>query len=244
MTAASVSTQPGDTRKNRTPFGRSRRTEINSSNDLFSPSAANPLLGVRKLDKRFFERITLEGTIVRLEPLSALHREGLCNAIRDGELWNLYVTLVPHPDNIDSFLHQADLHHEAGDGLAFAIVEKATNQIVGSTRYMKANVANKRLEIGFTFLAKSAQKTKINTEAKYLLLSHAFDTLGMNRVELITDFLNSTSRNAILRLGAKEEGLLRSHMVMPNGRIRDSVLYSIVRHEWFGIKQHLEAKLA
>ncbi|MEI8304373.1 MAG: GNAT family protein [Burkholderiales bacterium] len=191
-----------------------------------------------------FEKVILEGNIVRLEPLSELHREELCSAICDGELWNLYVTLVPHPENIDAFLNQANSNYEAGDGLAFAIVEKSTNRVVGSTRYMKANLANKRLEIGFTFLGKTWQKTKINTEAKYLLLTHAFELLGLNRVELITDYLNSTSRNAILRLGAKEEGILRSHMVMPNGRIRDSVLYSVVKHEWFGIKQHLEAKLA
>lgn len=190
-----------------------------------------------------FEKVILEGSVVRLEPLCELHREELCSAIYDGELWNLYVTLVPHPENIESFLNQANLNYEAGDGLAFAIIEKSTNKVVGSTRYMKANLANRRLEIGFTFLGKSWHKTKINTEAKYLLLTHAFETLGLNRVELITDYLNSTSRNAILRLGAKEEGILRSHMVMPNGRIRDSVLYSIVKHEWSGIKQHLEAKL-
>jgi len=191
-----------------------------------------------------FEKVILEGNIVKLEPLSELHIEALCNAILDGELWNLYVTLVPHPKNIESFLAQANANYEAGDGLAFAVIEKSTNKVVGSTRFMKANLANKRVEIGFTFLGKTWQKTRINTEAKYLLLTYAFEKLLLNRVELITDYLNSTSRNAILRLGAKEEGILRSHMVMPNGRVRDSVLYSIVRHEWPGIKQHLEAKLA
>ena len=191
-----------------------------------------------------FEKVVLEGSIVRLEPLSEFHREELCAAIYDGELWNLYVTLVPHPENIELFLNQANANYEAGDGLAFAIIDKSMNKVVGSTRYMKANLANKRLEIGFTFLGKTWQKTKINTETKYLLLTYAFENLGLNRVELITDYLNSNSRNAILRLGAKEEGILRSHMVMPNGRIRDSVLYSIVKHEWTGIKLHLEAKLA
>lgn len=190
-----------------------------------------------------FEKVILEGKIVRLEPIADSHKEGLCSAIYDGELWNLYVTLVPHPENIDAFLNQANSNYEAGDGLAFAIIEKSSNKVVGSTRYMKANIANKRLEIGFTFLGKTWQKTKINTEAKYLLLNYAFETLEFNRVELITDYLNTNSRNAILRLGAKEEGILRSHMIMPNGRIRDSVLYSIVKHEWPGVKQHLEAKL-
>lgn len=191
-----------------------------------------------------FEKMILEGKIVRLEPIADIHKEELCSAIYDGELWNLYVTLVPHPENIDAFLNQANSNYEAGDGLAFAIIEKSSNKVVGSTRYMKANIANKRLEIGFTFLGKTWQKTKINTEAKYLLLNYAFETLEFNRVELITDYLNTNSRNAILRLGAKEEGILRSHMIMPNGRIRDSVLYSIVKHEWLGIKEHLEAKLA
>ena len=191
-----------------------------------------------------FEKIVLEGKSVRLEPLAMHHKEDLGAAICDGELWNLFVTLVPHPDNIDAFFELAFANYEAGDGLAFAIIDKNTQKVVGSTRYMKANLANKRVEIGYTFLGQSWQKTPINTEAKYLLLRHAFEVLNLNRVELITDYLNSSSRNAILRLGAKEEGILRSHMVMPNGRVRDSVLYSIVKHEWHGIKQHLQFKLA
>ena len=191
-----------------------------------------------------FEQVVLEGESVRLEPLALHHKEGLCAAILDGELWNLYVTLVPHPDNIDAFFELAFTNHKAGDGLSFAIIDKNTQKVVGSTRYMKANLANKRVEIGYTFLAKSAQKTHINTEAKYLLLGYAFEKLDFNRVELITDYLNMSSRNAILRLGAKEEGVLRSHMIMPNGRVRDSVLYSIVNYEWAGIKQHLQFKLA
>lgn len=191
-----------------------------------------------------FKRVTLEGNVVKLEPLSTFHREGLCEAIFDGALWELFVTVIPHPKNIDSFFEQANNNYELGDGLTFAIIEKATNKVVGSTRYMKANMAHKRVEIGFTFLGRSSQKTRINTEAKYLLLSHAFEALSLNRVELITDYLNAKSRNAILRLGAKEEGILRSHMVMPDGRIRDSVLFGIVKHEWPGIKLHLEAKLS
>jgi len=190
-----------------------------------------------------FERVTLEGVNVRLEPLSSHHLEQLCNAISDGELWTLFVTLVPHPNDIEQFFDQAEAEYNAGDGLTFVIIDKTSNKIAGSTRFMKANLKNKRVEIGFTFLGKSWQRTRINTEAKYLLFCHAFDELNLNRVELITDYLNSTSRNAILKLGAKQEGILRSHMVMPNGRIRDSVLYSVIKHEWPGIKQHLEAKL-
>lgn len=190
-----------------------------------------------------FKKEILEGKHVRLEPLSEVHREGLCQAVSDGELWNLFFTLVPHVNDIDEFINNAYLAHEAGDGLTFAIISKATGNVVGSTRFMKSNLPHKRVEIGFTFIAKSFQKTKINTESKLLMLTHAFETLDLNRVELFTDFLNSNSRNAILRLGAKQEGILRNHMVMPDGRIRDSVLFSIIKNEWRGIKQHLTYKL-
>jgi RimJ/RimL family protein N-acetyltransferase len=191
-----------------------------------------------------FDPVVLEGESVRLEPLCEEHRQGLCEAIADGELWNLYVTLVPHPSQIDEFLSNARAAHEDGDGLAFATVDRATRRVAGSTRFMRASFPNRRVEIGFTFLGNAWQRTSVNTEAKLLMLGYAFERLGMNRVEFLTDYLNDRSRRAILRLGAKEEGVLRSHMVMPNGRIRDSVLYSIVRNEWSGIKQHLSFKLA
>lgn len=190
-----------------------------------------------------FTPITLEGNFVRLEPLSIHHKQGLRDAIRDGELWNLFVTIVPHPDAIDSFFANAQITLENNEGMAFATIDKATNKIAGSTRFMKSNLPNKRAEIGFTFLGKSWQKTHINTESKLLMLTHAFETMGLNRVELLTDFLNTTSRNAILRLGAKEEGILRNHMIMPDGRVRDSVIYSIINSEWAGVKQHLSFKL-
>ncbi len=190
------------------------------------------------------EAVILEGKFVRLEPLSIAHKEGLCQAILDGELWKLHVTLVPHPDKIDKFLSNAQEAFDTGDGLAFATIDKETNQIAGSTRFMKSNLPNKRIEIGFTFLGKSWQKTRINTEAKWLMLLHAFETLALNRVEMLTDYLNQASRQAILRLGAKEEGILRNHMIMPDGRVRDSILYSIIKSEWLGIKRHLSYKLA
>ena len=189
------------------------------------------------------DAVILEGKLVRLEPLTLAHKAGLCGAIADGELWNLFVTSVPHPDAIDAYLTAALDSFDAGTGLAFAIIDKSSNSVIGSTRYFNASLAHKRLEIGFTFLAQSRQKTRINTETKYLLLTHAFEMLQLNRVELITDYLNHASRNAILRLGAKEEGIMRSHMIMPNGRVRDSVLYSIIKNEWPGVKQNLEFKL-
>lgn len=190
-----------------------------------------------------FEKVTLDGDFVRLEPLTRAHKPGLEVAIRDGELWNLFVTLVPHPDQLDSFFAQADDWYNAGDGLAFATIDKRTGKVAGSTRFMKANLPHKRLEIGFTFLGQSWQRTPVNTEAKFLMLQYAFESLGLNRVELLTDFLNSKSRAAIARLGAREEGILRSHMVMPNGRVRDSVIYSITSQDWRGVKENLRFKL-
>jgi RimJ/RimL family protein N-acetyltransferase len=189
-------------------------------------------------------KATLEGRCVRLEPLEEAHRSGLCEAIADGELWKLFVTLVPHPDEIEQFLSDAEAEHRRGEGVTFATIDTASSRVVGSTRFMKANFPHKRIEIGFTFLGKSWQRTAINTEAKLLMLTHAFETLGLNRVELLTDYLNFDSRKAILRLGAREEGILRSHMVMRDGRVRDSVLYSIVADEWPGVRQNLLAKLA
>ena len=189
------------------------------------------------------DKITLEGEYVRLEPLMLGHKEQLCNAIRDGELWNLWVTLVPHPDNIDGFFAFASSSYETGFGLTFATIDKKSGKVVGSTRFMRTELGHNRTEIGYTFLAKSAQKTAINTEAKLLMLTHAFEVLNLNRVEIVTDVLNENSRRTILRLGAKEEGILRSHMVMPDGRVRDSVMHSIVKEEWEEVKRRLEIKM-
>ena len=190
-----------------------------------------------------FEKVILEGEHVRLEPISVSHHDELIEAITDGELWNLFVTLVPRVEGIDQFIENAISAYDSEDGLAFATIDKVSGRVVGSTRFMKANLPNKRVEIGFTFIAKSYQKTMINTEAKLLMLTHAFETLQLNRIEFLTDYLNHTSRNAILRLGAKEEGILRNHMVMPDGRVRDSVLFSITNNEWAGVKQNLSYKL-
>ncbi|MFL0800191.1 MAG: GNAT family N-acetyltransferase [Agarilytica sp.] len=191
-----------------------------------------------------FERLTLAGKNVRLEPLSENHLDGLRSAIKDGELWKLFFTLVPHPKNIDDFYKNACQVYTSGSGLVFATIDQFTNEVVGSTRFMNANIPNKCVEIGFTFIRASSQKTKINTEAKRLMLAHAFDSLKLNRVEFLTDYLNTRSRNAILRLGSKQEGILRSHKVMPDGRVRDSVLFSIIANEWAGVKQGLEYKLS
>ena len=189
------------------------------------------------------EPVTLEGQFVRLEPLSIDHHDGLCDAIADGRLWELFFTFVPPLDGVRDFIKTGNDDLDAGVSLPFATIDVASGKIVGSTRFMKSDAVNKRVEIGSTFIAKSFQKSRINTEAKLLMLAHAFDVLGVNRVEFLTDYLNSNSRRAILRLGAKEEGVLRNHLIMPDGRVRDSVLFSIIANEWDGVRKNLTHKL-
>jgi len=189
------------------------------------------------------EKVALQGRRVRLEPLAPHHREGLERVVLDGELWKLPVTIVPHPDDLGSFLDAAEAAWAAGRELAFATFDRESGEIVGSTRFRCVESAHKRLEIGFTFIARSWQRTYVNTEAKYLMLRHAFEALHFNRVELLTDLLNDASRAAIARLGAQQEGVIRSQMVMRDGRIRDSVLFSILAPEWPAVKRGLEQKL-
>lgn len=186
----------------------------------------------------------LAGERVRLEPLEPRHHDGLCEAVRDGSLWELAVTLVPHPDDVRGFIEDAVEARAAGTQIPYATVDAATGRVIGSTRLMVINTANRRLEIGWTFLAASRQRSGANTEAKLLMLTHAFETMGMNRVELLTDVRNATSRAAITRIGAKPEGVLRHHMVMRDGWIRDTAVYGITRPEWPEVKRGLRARLA
>jgi N-acetyltransferase len=190
------------------------------------------------------ERVELRGRRIALEPLGIAHLPGLAEAIRDGDLWSIPVTLVPHQDELDEFLRQAEMRYAANLERAFATIDLASGAVVGSTRFMTINRDHRRVEIGFTFLSRRWQRSYINTEAKYLMLRHAFEEWECNRVEFITDVLNATSRQAILRLGAKEEGVLRNHMIMRNGRVRDSVVYSVVRSEWPEVRSGLEQKMA
>jgi N-acetyltransferase len=190
------------------------------------------------------EKTILDGRRVRLEPLAEQrHTDGLTAAIDDGELWKIPVTVVPHPRDLDKFFADAEAAFQQRRELAFVTIDKATGAIVGSTRYRCIERAHKRLEIGFTFIAASKQRSHINTEAKYLMLQHAFEVWGYNRVELLTDVLNEKSRNAIARIGAQQEGIVRNHMIMRDGRIRDSVLFSIIAQEWPALKQALELKM-
>jgi len=190
------------------------------------------------------EKVTLSGHGIRLEPLdSERHRAGLEAAIADGDLSALWVTTVPRPDQMDEFFTAAEAAFAAGRELAFATVDAEADRIVGSTRFMAIEPAHRRVEIGSTFLAASSQRTHVNSEAKLLMLTHAFDAWEVNRVELLTDKLNERSRAAIARIGAQPEGILRAHRVMPDGRIRDSAIYSITRPEWPGMQAALAGRL-
>ncbi|MEU9081173.1 GNAT family protein [Streptomyces sp. NPDC048357] len=186
----------------------------------------------------------LTGERVRLEPLAHRHHDGLCEAVREGRLWDLPVTMVPHPDEVRGFIDEALAERARGTQIAYATVDLATGRIAGSTRLMAINTAFRRLEIGFTFLGASWQGTGANTEAKLLMLTHAFEAMGMNRVEFLTDVRNGRSRAAISGLGATLEGVLRHHMVMRDGWIRDSAVYSITRPEWPDAKKDVTARLA
>ena len=187
--------------------------------------------------------ITLEGQHVRLEPLTQAHAEPLIAAAWDGELWNTQVTIIPEPAGMKDYIQAALDGQTQGRELPFVTVRKSSNEIVGTTRFYEIRPPDRAAAIGYTWLAKSAQRTPINTESKLLLLTHAFEDWRCNRVELITDVLNEQSRAAILRLGAKQEGILRKHLILPSGRVRDSVLFSIIDEEWPQVKAQLTAKL-
>ncbi len=187
--------------------------------------------------------VVLEGTHVRLEPLARTHLDALCEAGLDQALWHWTPQPVRTREEMSAYLDAALAAREQGRELPFATVERASGTLVGSTRYGNIDLANRRVEIGWTWVARPWQRSAVNTEAKLLMLRHAFEVLGCNRVELKTDALNETSRRAILRLGAKEEGTLRKHMVTASGRLRDTVYYSITNDEWPGVQTALEAKL-
>ncbi|KVD96893.1 GCN5 family acetyltransferase [Burkholderia ubonensis] len=190
------------------------------------------------------EQPTLTGEHVELQPLNASHAQALLAAAADGQLWNLRVTVVPGPDTIDAYLATALQGRAEGTVMPFAIVERATGRVVGSTRFWKIDRKNRKLEIGHTWLGESVQRSRVNTEAKWLLLTYAFETLRCVRVQFTTDELNEKSRAAILRLGAKQEGIVRHERIMPDGRKRNSVRFSIIDDEWPDVKARLRERLA
>ena len=185
--------------------------------------------------------VTLEFNGVRLEPLGLHHVDGLRAAAADGELWNLRITSVPAPHETETYVRTA---LEMTNRLAFAVVDATTDTVIGTTSYHDIMPAIDRVEIGYTWYAKSRQKSHVNTSCKLLLLSHAFDTLGCAVVGLRTDNFNYASQAAIERLGAKKDGVIRHHAPRRDGTVRDTVMYSIVRGEWFEIKSHLHYRLA
>ena len=180
---------------------------------------------------------------MRLEPLTGAHHAAFCEVGLDPELWHWIPYRATTADEMRAYIQSALDAQAAGTALPFATVERATGRVIGSTRYMNIDQANRRVEIGATWIAKPWQRTAMNTEAKYLMLRHAFETLACVRVELKTDALNQKSRDAILRIGAKEEGTRRRHIVTWTGRVRDTVYFSVLDSEWPGVKAALEAKL-
>lgn len=188
--------------------------------------------------------VSLVGAVVRLDPLTTAHAPDLAAVGAAGQLCTSSVTAIPGTtDAATAYIAEALAGQDAGRYLPFVIRLQTTGEVVGTTRFRAIELRHRRVEIGSTFLALRVQRTAVNTEAKLLLMQHAFETWGCNRVELLTDRLNTQSRAAILRLGATEEGILRQHMVMPDGRLRDSVIFSILLPEWPSIKTTLQAAL-
>jgi RimJ/RimL family protein N-acetyltransferase len=190
-----------------------------------------------------FEAITLTGEHMRLVPLAIEHCDGLCDAVRDGELWRLWYTSAPAPEAMAAEIARRLALQAAGSMLPFTVMD-AAGVPVGMTTYMNIDAPNKRVEIGYTWYAKRVQRSALNTEAKLLLMTHAFETLGCVCVEFRTHFMNQQSRRAIERLGAKLDGVLRNNMIAKNGTLRDTCVYSVIASEWPAVKAHLEWQMA
>jgi RimJ/RimL family protein N-acetyltransferase len=189
------------------------------------------------------EPVVLEGEFVRLEPLKMEHFDAICEVGMDESLWKLTANIVKSTEDLRRYVETALNDFEKGIALPFVTMDRARNKIVGSTRFGNIDTQNRKAEIGWTWINPAWQRTYINSEAKLLMLTHAFETWKCIRVELKTDAFNEKSRNAMLRIGAKEEGTLRNHMIIESGRFRDSVFFSIIESEWQEVKQNLAAKL-
>jgi N-acetyltransferase len=191
---------------------------------------------------------TLIGAHVRLEPLRAEHHGALAQAVRDGELWNHWYTAIPTPEGMAAEIERRLQLQTQGSMCPFSVIDPATQQAVGMTTYMNIDAANRRVEIGSTWYRQSVQRTPLNTEAKRLLLAHAFEQLSCIAVEFRTHFFNQQSRRAIERLGAKLDGILRSHQINPHplsaGALRDTCIYSIIASEWPNVRTHLDHQLS
>jgi RimJ/RimL family protein N-acetyltransferase len=192
------------------------------------------------------ELVTLQGSAVRLEPIRREHWLPLWEAAKDSteDIFRWIPYPMRSPEDFEKWIDKAVAEEARGESLVFTTVEQKSGALVGSTRYMNIDRTNRRVEIGSTWITPRWQRTAINTEAKYLMLRHAFETWDCIRVELKTDALNQKSRNAIARIGAKEEGTLRQHVITWTGRVRDTVYFSILKDEWPAVKTHLESRLA
>lgn len=188
--------------------------------------------------------VTLRASRATLVPLSLAHRDDLVEATRDGELWKLWYTRVPSPEQMAGEIERRLGLQAAGSMLPFAVIDTPTGRAVGMTTYMNVDSVNRRVEIGATWYRKSVQRTELNTQCKLLLLTHAFQALQCIAVELRTHFFNFQSRAAIERLGAKLDGVLRNHQLSDNGTIRDTCVYSIIASEWPTVEAHLRSKLS
>ncbi|MEO6880539.1 MAG: GNAT family protein [Mycobacteriaceae bacterium] len=192
----------------------------------------------------FAEPVVLTGDLVLLEPLAAEHHDALVDAAADGQLWTLSYTGVPRPAEMRTQIEGYLARQQTGELVAFTVRERNTGTVVGQTTYCNVDASHRRLEVGGTWYARSAQRTGVNTETKLLLLTHAFDRLEAIAVELRTHWLNHQSRQAIERLGAKQDGVLRNHKIMPDGTFRDTVVFSILPHEWPAVRNELTRRLA
>lgn len=190
------------------------------------------------------EPLVLKGKRVRLEPMSPAHLDGLWTAGGDSSLWELSPTTLRSREDMRKYIDAALADQERGAALPFVTIDRRSDEVVGSTRFGNIDRSNLRAEIGWTWITPKFQRTVVNTEAKYLMLSHAFETWNCIRVELKTDVLNERSRNAIVRLGAKEEGIFRRHIICDTGRFRDSIYFSIISSEWPDVKSRLAERLA
>jgi RimJ/RimL family protein N-acetyltransferase len=191
----------------------------------------------------WLEPVTLVAASARVEPLAPEHCADLCAAVSDGELWKLWYTSVPRPEDMEQEIARRLALQAAGSMLPFAVIETATDTAVGMTTFMHADAVNRRVEIGSTWYRKRVQRGPINSECKLMLLGHAFDTLDCIAVEFRTHFFNHASRRAIERLGAKLDGVLRSHQRVADGSLRDTCVYSIIASEWPAVQAHLRWQL-
>ncbi len=194
--------------------------------------------------KNWIKKLELEGEKVRLIPLEKSHKDGLLKAATDGKLWEMWFTTVPSEKNIDNYIEHALSEKQKGKEFPFVVLDKKNGDIIGCTRYYNIQPEHRRLEIGYTWYAKKNQRTGVNTECKYLLLKNAFEDLNCIAVQFLTNWHNLPSRKAIARLGAKQDGVLRNHILNADGSCRDSVVFSITEQEWSGVEKTLKYEMA